>query len=185
MKDKKEALHHAIITFYTIIFPNTITGGTEALTKSYSEIICWGRSFTWTWEKILHASTAGKAGQICPRKETQFLVAFKNSPSYWKIRKNLSLMPRRWMQSSFSVLADISLNWNRSEFFPFKMEGGGKGSFCKSTTLSHQGLVTKLVHLPDLQADGWFVNRVDKQGRAEFRVPRGLHQPPAMGETSQ
>lgn len=72
-------------------------------------------------------------------------------------------MPWMWMQSSFSVLADTSLDWNRSEFFPFRMEGGAKGSFCKSTKLSHQGLVTKLVRVPHLQADGWLVYKADKQ----------------------
>lgn len=50
LKDKKEGLHHAMITFCTTVFPDAATGGTEELMKTYSEIICWGRSFTWAWK---------------------------------------------------------------------------------------------------------------------------------------
>lgn len=86
-------------------------------------------------------------------------------------------MPRRWMQPSFSVLAHTSWNWNTSEFFPFKIEGEEKGSFCKSTTLSHQGLVTKLVHVPLLQADAELWTRQISRGEKGSGCPEGCTSP--------
>lgn len=39
MKEGKEGLHHVILTFCAIGFPDTVTGGAEKLMKTYSEVI--------------------------------------------------------------------------------------------------------------------------------------------------
>lgn len=39
MKEGKEGLHHVIVTFCSIGFPDTVTGGAEKLMKTYSEVI--------------------------------------------------------------------------------------------------------------------------------------------------
>lgn len=110
-------------------------------------------------------------------RELTFLWLSKILPVVEKSERNLSQMPWRWMQSSFSVLADTSLGWNRSELFSFRMQGGGKGSFLQKHN-THQGLVTRFVHVPHCQADGWLMNKAHKQGRAEGSgCPEGCTSP--------
>lgn len=71
----------------------------------------------------------------------------KSLPIIEESQKNLSQMPWRWIQPSFSVLADP---WTETgqDFYPFEMGGGEKKCFWKSTTQSDKGLVTKLVPSP-------------------------------------